>query len=200
MSNRYWSESSDIYQYPGSQVLKNIPNIQDEKTLEIFEQRITMLRAVDINQYIADLPLNLKLWQIIHKRLFQEIFEWAGEIRKVQLSKGNTVFAMPEFIASEADKLFIALNRTLSSHITHEDFIIKLSYYYGEMNVLHPFREGNGRTQKLLFDEIARRHGNYVIDWEKIDKDIMLEALILAYQKKDYTLLGRLFAEAIAKY
>jgi cell filamentation protein len=196
MTESYWNKQSDPYQYPGSQVLKNLPDIRDATALEVFEQRATALRIDEMIAAITAVPVNLALWQTIHRVLFQDVYDWAGNIRTVQLAKGNTVFAMPERIEAEARRVFDALERERLPSLNRAQSVAKLAHHFGELNVLHPFREGNGRTQKLLFDEIARRAG-YVIDWAKMDVDALLQAVIVAFQKQDYSPLERLFGKAI---
>jgi len=198
MIDSYWNNQSDPYQYTNSQVLRNIPDIQDIKLLEIFEQRATSLRLDEVLIAIAEPKIDMNLWQTIHRILFQDIYDWAGEIRTVQLAKGTTVFAMPEHITSQATRIFNELNNENFKSLDQSLFVTRLAYYFGELNVLHPFREGNGRTQKLLFDEIVRRMG-YNINWEKIDVNSLLQAVIKAFHEQDYSLISKLFNKAIDK-
>src|SRR6266404_5199719 len=183
MTKSYWNKESDPYQYPDSSVLKNLPDIRNATVLEVFEQRATTLRLDEMMAAIAVAPVNLALWQTIHRILFQDVYEWAGNIRKVQLAKGNTVFAMPEHIEAESERVFDVLGREELAALTQAQIAAKLAYYFGELNVLHPFREGNGRTQKLLFDEISRRVG-YRIDWTTMGGDALLQAVIAAFREQ----------------
>jgi cell filamentation protein len=195
MTKSYWNTQSDPYQYPASPVLKNLPDIRNADTLAAFEQRATALRLDEMLAAISSIPINLEMWQTIHRILFQDVYDWAGQIRAVQIAKGNTVFAMPEHIGTEAKRIFDQLSGENLTALPHNQFILKLAYYFGELNALHPFREGNGRTQKLLFDEISRRQ-NYTIDWMKMDVDVLLQAVITAFHKQDYTPLQQLFSAA----
>lgn len=154
MTESYWDSSSDSYVYPGTRILKNIPGIHDEQALITFEQRATALRYDETMASIKGAPLILVTWKKLHKTLFQDVYAWAGEIRHVQLAKGNTVFAMPEHIERQADELFAKLKSENLKDVSSNTRADRLAYYFAELNVLHPFREGNGRTQKMLFDEI----------------------------------------------
>ncbi len=110
--------------------------------------------------YPAFRDFSLQTWKNIHFYLFQDIYEWAGELRTVKISKGRTMFAAPEFIESEASRLFQRLR--MEKFLVGQDqgpFISRLAHYYGELNVLHPFRKGNGRSQKLLFELLALNAG-----------------------------------------
>lgn len=190
MTQSYWNQDSDPYQYPDSSVLRNIPDIHDQKALELFEQRATALRLDEVIEAISNSSINLTGWQTIHRTLFQDVYAWAGEIRSVQLAKGNTVFAMPEHIEAEAKRIF---NQMAADDLTDPN---RMAYYFGELNVLHPFREGNGRTQKLLFDEIARRVEKQII-WSEMGVDDLLKAVIAAFHVQDYQPLEKLFSLAI---
>jgi len=194
----YWNTKSDPYQYPNSSVLKNLPGIRKACVLEAFEQRATALRLDDMMKAIAGVPVNLAMWQTIHRILFQDVYDWAGQIRIVQLAKSHTVFAMPEHIAPEAKRIFDMLERENLALLNRNPLVLRLACYFGELNVLHPFREGNGRTQKLLFDEIVRRYG-YEIRWEKMDVDVLLQAVVTAFHKQDYAPLEKLFNMALQK-
>lgn len=199
MTESYWNKESDPYQYRGSPVLKNLPDIRDPNILETFEQRTTALRLDEVIAAVANAPINLATWQMIHRLLFQDVYAWAGEIRTVQLAKGTTVFAIPEHIETEAKRIFETFANEELMTLDRMHFTLRLAYYFGELNVLHPFREGNGRTQKLLFDEVARRTG-YDIDWAKMDVSALLQALITVFHKQDYKPLERLFNVALCKY
>ena len=192
MADSYWNAGSDPYQHPGSKLLKNIPDIRNAAALDAFEQRATMLRLDEMIAAIVGKPIDFPMWRTIHRVLFQDVYAWAGDIRSVQLAKGTTVFAMPEHIQAEADRLFAQLAIEDLPALSRDRLTARFAYYFGELNALHPFREGNGRTQKLLFDEIARRAG-YRIDWAAMDTDSLLQAVIAAFNNQDYRSLTQLF-------
>ena len=193
----YWDSRSDRYQYPASGVLKNIPGIQNARELEAYEQLMTGARVEECVQAIRAMPVDLAMWQAIHRTLFQDIYEWAGELRSVQLAKGGNVFAHPQHIEREGRRLFgqLAEEHGLRG-LRHEALASRLAYYFAETNVLHPFREGNGRTQKLLFNEIARRTG-HAIDWPQIDAERLLQAILEAFERQQYAALERLFRATV---
>jgi cell filamentation protein len=196
MTESYWDSSSDSYVYPGTRILKNIPGIRDEAALLTFEQRATALRYDEAMMSIRDAPLSLSTWKKLHKTLFQDVYAWAGEIRHVQLAKGNTVFAIPENIERQADELFAKIQSENLKGLDSNARAGRVAYYFAELNVLHPFREGNGRTQKMLFDEITRRFG-CEIDWAHIDTQEFLDALVLAYHSQDYSKVGMIFKRTL---
>lgn len=197
MTDSYWNNASDPYRDPESGVLKNIPGIRDASALDSFEQRATSLRLDEALQSVSLLPVNFALWKSLHRVLFQDVYAWAGHVRTVQIAKGTTVFAMPEHIEAEAERLLAEMEKEKLTAAERPRFVARLPYYFAELNVLHPFREGNGRTQKLVFDEIARR-ASLIINWEEMEADLLLEALIVAFESQEYGKLENLFQIAIA--
>lgn len=182
--NAYWNDRSDVYQYSQSTVLKNIPGIENGAELEAFELNVTTARMPEALAYIRNQPVGLKLWQDIHRILFQDIFEWAGRFRTVQMSKGDTLFAHPENIQSEGGRIFLQLNGENNLEgLQKPKLCQRLAYYFSECNALHPFREGNGRTQKFLFGEIVKRL-NHHIDWKRLSSEEHLQAVIAGYQHR----------------
>ncbi|MFQ5443026.1 MAG: Fic/DOC family protein, partial [Nitrospinales bacterium] len=130
--------------------------------------------------------------------LFQDIYEWAGLLRSVQLAKGNTLFAHPENIETEGDRIFRELDGENDlQRLVNENLCERLAYYFSECNALHPFREGNGRTQKLLFGEIVRRLG-YRIEWKELSAEDHLKAVIEAHNHR-FELLAKSFKRIIKK-
>ena len=192
----YWSDHSDAYQYPNSTVLKNIPSVTDGAELEALELNATIARMPEVLSRIQNKPLALTLWQDIHRTLFQDIYAWAGEFRSVQMSKGSTIFAYPENILSEGDRIFGELKAENNlQNVRKNELCKRLAYYFSECNALHPFREGNGRTQKLLFGEIVRRLG-YRIVWKELSVADHLKAVIDAHNHR-FDLLTTIFQKII---
>ncbi|NVE00102.1 Fic family protein [Massilia sp. BJB1822] len=116
--------------------------------------------------------------------MFQDVYEWAGELRTVKISKDRSLFAAPEFIEAEAAKLFGQLRKEkFLTGLSRENFISRLAYFYGELNVLHPFREGNGRSQRLLF-ELMALHAGFALNWAAMNKTLWIDANIAAYNRQ----------------
>ena len=97
---------SDDHAYPGSTVLKNRLNIQDQATLDAFEVEITTLRA---EEPLPTGAFDSAHYQSVHHHLFQDVYEWAGQYRTVRIAKGSSVFCYPENIPAQMDRLFRAL-------------------------------------------------------------------------------------------
>lgn len=177
-----YTAEDDPYCYPNTEVFRNLLNIKDAQALEKKEYRLTAQAQLELseNQQLAMQAISFDLWKFIHREVFKDVYPWAGEVRTVRLSKGNAPFAYPENIETVAAKTFRELNQENWSAGTTEHFVSRLAHYYAELNAIHPFRDGNGRTQKLLFTEIARRLG-YTIDWIKIDYQTHLHAVIASF-------------------
>ena len=103
----------------------------------------------------------------IHKRLFDEIYYFAGQIRDVNISKGNFRFASALYLREAISSVEKLPQKTFDEIVTK----------YVEMNVVHPFREGNGRSMRLWLDDILRRELGKVIDWSRVDKNNYLQAM-----------------------
>ncbi|HGN6566091.1 TPA: Fic/DOC family protein, partial [Neisseria gonorrhoeae] len=129
--------------------------------------------------------------QTIHRELFGNVYDWAGKIRRVDISKGNTRFANFAFIENESRKLLEKLKNENYLRVLDKDkFAERAAYYLDELNVLHPFREGNGRTLRLFMTQLAIKNG-FQIHWQNISAEQMIQACIQAYHA-DGSLLARL--------
>ena len=133
----------------------------------------------------------------IHKYIFQDIYDWAGKVRWVNIAKGN-LFCHYEFIESNADTLFQQLKQeNFLNDVSSEDMPIRLAYYFSEINVIHPFREGNGRTQRLFIEYLAEKNG-YTIDFSNITKQEMIQASAEAFACQ-YNKMNELFQKVLKK-
>jgi cell filamentation protein len=170
-----YNTSNDHYCYPNTAVLKNKLRITDENILEQAEREITKRAAHNIK--IFEPPYNLNYLQSIHRTLFSELYDWAGQIRDVKISKG-TVFCHVPYIIPEISKLFKKLeDENYLQNLSYNDFVKRLAEYYADFNMIHPFREGNGRVQRLFFEHLAAYNG-YALDWSSISQDEWIQANI----------------------
>lgn len=104
----------------------------------------------------------------IHRHLFSGLFEQAGELRLIDISLGDTPFCHFERIEKEGNALMQKLeNERYLAGLERQAFVERLAWYYGEINVLHPFRLGNGRTQRIFFEQMAI-HAGYCLDWKSV--------------------------------
>lgn len=195
-----YGTGQDPYCYPESRTLRNRYDICDEAELEIVERELTLL-ATDAIQFSPP-PYDLAYLQALHRQLFGDLFPWAGEIRTIDIVKGETRFCHVPRIEAESHKLFDHLAR--QNHFTtlaREPLIAAVAELYGDLNVIHPFREGNGRAQRLLFEHIVINCG-YEISWEGLGRREWLEANVAAYccdYRPMTTIFHRCIGEALSE-
>lgn len=171
-----YGTDDDPYSYKGTDVLINKLDIKSNVILEKAEEEISTLAANSID--FSDPPYDSNYWKSIHNVLFTDLYSWAGEFRTVNITKGSTIFCNPLYIDNELNRLFNNFNNIKSfTELSYSDVIQHVSEFYIELNLIHPFREGNGRSQRILFDHILANCG-YSLEWNKITKDIWLQANI----------------------
>lgn len=172
--------SDKIYCYPNSDVLINRLNIHDANKLHEAERKLTMLRMMDLLDKPVDGHFNLKHLQNIHQYIFQDIYSWAGKIRTVDIAKSN-IFCKVQLIEMQAKEIFTKLQKDCYlNELSKEEFIKKSAYYFSEINALHPFREGNGRTQREFLRQLAYQAG-YILHFDTVNEQEMLDASINSF-------------------
>ena len=150
--------------------LENRLNITDSAELACDEERISKKKAAELFEkgILNNLPVGkFSTLQAVHKYLFEDIFDFAGKIRTVNLAKGNFRFAPLIYLQAALD------NIDKMPQSTFNEIIEK----YGEMNIAHPFREGNGRSTRIWLDHILKNEIGKVVDWSKVDKEDYLLAM-----------------------
>ncbi|MCI9083728.1 MAG: cell filamentation protein Fic [Lachnospiraceae bacterium] len=184
-----------IYCYPNSDVLKNKIGIQDMEKLQRLERRLTMLRILELVDKPIQGKFDLQHLCLIHRYIFQDVYDWAGEIRKVDIAKGS-MFCNVKFIESQAAEIFKSLkSEDYLQGLNEENTASRLAYYFSEINALHPFREGNGRSQREFIRTLAL-HIGYVINFAKVSKEEMLKASKDSFLC-DYGKMEQLFKKCI---
>ncbi len=159
--DKYLTESGDPYCYPQTSILINRYGIRDSLELETLEAAVTEANARTL--VLVHPPYSLATMQEIHHHLFNDLYEWAGQIRTIMITKGNTPFCYPSMIDRNAGILFADLESdNWLMGLDKEGFCRGMAKHYAEFNMLHPFREGNGRTQRVLFDYLAAINGYYI--------------------------------------
>jgi cell filamentation protein len=128
----------------------------------------------------------------IHKAIFGDIYSWAGVIRTINITKSD-VFTLANVIETYAENMIFSKLRN-ANYLIKYDFnkiVPQLSYYFSELNVLHPFREGNGRTQRVFIEYLAQIAG-FSIDFSLVSSDEMYKVSISSYDK-DYNTMNEMF-------
>lgn len=173
--------SDDPYTDTETGVLKNRLGLKKQETLDQYEAAFAFARSVELSVKPIKGNFDLEHLKAIHKQLFCDVYEWAGNVRTVDISKGENRFANAHHIESYAPKISKALEG--ESHLKNlppKQFAERAAYYMGELNVLHPFREGNGRALREFMGQLAKEAG-YEIHWNQMTQDEMVKASIAAF-------------------
>ena len=176
-----YDTDTDPYVDPATGVLRNSLGISDTDELAKAEADLTAVAIATLTEKPVRGNFDLAHLQAIHKRLFGAIYPWAGELRRTEMSKDSTRFASVDSLNRAANQLFDSLHKEkLLNGLTDEDYVRRLAHYYSEVNILHPFREGNGRTQRAFFSLLAAKSGRRIA-WDLMDASKNLAASIKAY-------------------
>jgi cell filamentation protein len=165
--------------YPGTHTLRNKADIQNQDDLDEFEQLMFHSRAQEaLPAGMLDFPHYLSL----HHHFFQDVYDWAGDIRAIRTGKGANWFCYPEYIENEAAKLFgqLATRDYLADTADKDEFAAGAAWFLAELNAIHPFREGNGRIQLVFLTMLARKAG-YKLNERKLRAKPFLDAMITSF-------------------
>lgn len=151
-------------------MLENKLGLTSSADLAREEERISKKKAVELFEkgILDDLPAGkFSTLQIIHKYLFEDIYDFVGKIRTVNIAKGNFRFAPLMYIEAALE------NIDKMPQLNFDEIVEK----YVEMNIAHPFREGNGRSTRIWLDHILKNEIGKVVDWSKVDKEDYILAM-----------------------
>ena len=182
--------------YENSTVLINKFDIRDEAQLDAVERSIT---SGLIAKTMIEMPfenVDFKFYKNLHNYVFSDIYEWAGSVRSIDMSKKGTNFCSATKINERAERIFLNLQITdYLKMVPAEEFINEFTDLYCDLNYLHPFREGNGRIQRLFLNMLLR-YNNKTINFANIDKDLLMIATIKSVSG-DVFMLRDIFKENI---
>ena len=182
--------------YENTTCLINKLGITDENQLAVIEADITFAKTSQLEEKPVCGKFDLEHYKAIHRILFEDLYDWAGKFRTINISKKGTNFA-------DADDLEDACNRCfkrIKSHnyflgMNFDAFVENIVDLYCTLNMIHPFREGNGRTERIFITQLIRFNG-YNIDFSEIDTDYLMIATIQSAQGVTDNLI-RIFKEYI---
>ena len=190
-SYEYSYEWDIFYCYEKSNVLRNKLGITDADALRTAEREIAAVRIFEAEQTPIRGKLDFKHLCSLHRHIFGDIFEWAGKLRTVNISKGNP-FCNSDVLDIYGSELFGKLKTELYLLDTPAERVTeRLAHYLSEINVMHPFREGNGRTQRMFIEYLALVAG-YRVDFTNVTAAEMIEASVRAFDR-DETLMRNIF-------
>ena len=184
MSDFYEARNS-LYCYKDTNILINKLNIMDAQKLEDIERKLVIVKLYELRQNKKIGNFDIEHFVSIHKFMFEDIYPFAGLFRNENIAKGNFSFAKWEFIEDELKRLLNDLKEeNYLRGLSKEDLTKRLAYYMAELNVLHPFREGNGRTIREFIRQLAFKN-NYVLDLQNTESKNMLDACIKSVYDTD---------------
>ena len=170
---------NSIYTYKGTNVLKNKLNIKSEEKLKEYETKVVALKLASIDKANIKKTFDKNHLINIHKYLFEDVYDFAGKYRKENITKENFRFSEYYYIEDNIDYVFNKIKIDELKKLSFDELIKKLSEIMTDLNVLHPFREGNGRATREFVRELLNELG-YDIKWFKIDYNDILKASIKA--------------------
>lgn len=182
MALKYQIKDNTFY-YKNSDTPKNKYNIKDSKVIhQIEKELIEEAYKMFCDELNEDTIFNEEYYINLHKRTFENLYEWAGVFRDFNMSKGESRFCQGSFIISSSKKIFDELENDNYlkdyENKSKEDFSKKLAYYKCELNALHPFYELNGRITRMFFDLIAVYNSYEPIDYSGIGKEKYIQGAI----------------------
>ena len=167
----------DPYADPVTGVLRNKLGLSTAAELEAAEREITHAALILLRETPVRPAYDLAHLCEVHRRIFGDIYDWAGQVRTVAIAKG-AMFCLPQYIEPAATEIFRLLpSDNFLRGLERGLFIDRLTYYLGEVNAVHPFREGNGRTQRAFFEQLADDAG-FTLAWQRLDADRNIAASV----------------------
>jgi cell filamentation protein len=189
----------DPYVYPETNVLRNLRDIRDQQKLDAVEAIATARRIRELESKPLPGKFDARHIQSIHHYIFQDVYPWAGEFRTVDISKGGHLFGFSQHVVSSLNKTCEDLKK--ERYLGGSDqklFANRAAYYLGELNAVHPFREGNGRTQREFIRQLAMKNG-HSLNWSVVTREEMIAASRLSFQSGDNAGLEELLQKSLDK-
>lgn len=186
--------SDDPYVYPGTDILINKEDIRDADELRRVETEIT---AIGMQTLPFDIPPTYEGYRRIHRHLFEPLYAWAGEVRTVNIAKGGHMFCLVPHIGSQMERRFAALaSENNLKGLPRDEFVARAAAHIAEINAIHPFREGNGRTLRAFLEIIGQQAG-YRVALRHIDPDAWNRASITSFRDANYDDLRHVIDKAV---
>lgn len=185
----------DPYTYRGTTVLKNIPGVRDEAALKLYETAATAVRS---GEPLPSGRFRARHYRNIHRHMFQDVYRWAGRYRTVRISKADNTFCFPENVAQEMTKIFAWLKaEKFLRGLNRAEFAASSAHFLSELNAIHPFRDGNGRTQLTFMALVAARAG-FRLRLDRVNPDAFFLAAMIASFHGNERELERQFRSLVA--
>ena len=188
--------SPNDFVWPGTEVLRNKLGLREQAELTEAERRRTSGRILQLRLAPVSGNFDLQHLQAIHAHLFQDVYGWAGQVRSFPLSKGGDLFCQPEHIGTYAGEVFGRLaGKDALRGLDEDTFVDEAAELLGDLNALHPFREGNGRTQRAFLEQLSDGAGHPIVWPDGVEERNIVASR--ASLRGDNTGLGALIAEGL---
>jgi cell filamentation protein len=192
----------DPYLDPTTGLLRNRVGADTKVALDKAEGDLSFARMLQLMDHPPRPSGDLAELQEIHRQLFQDVYAWAGELRTVDIRKNTegAEFFLPVSMIERASMFATDELRSenMLKGLSREQFVDRLAYHYDQVNYIHPFREGNGRTQRVFWNRIARDAG-WQLDWRSVHGRTNDEASRVASEKRDFGPLRAMFDQITTK-
>jgi cell filamentation protein len=196
------SDFTDPYLDPATAVLRNLLGAQAKADLDRAEADLASMRLVQLTVHPVKASGDLGELQAIHRHLFQDVYAWAGQLRTVDIRKNveGAEFFLPVAMIERASAFAAGElgSENMLRGLDREDFVKRLSYHYDQFNYIHPFREGNGRVQRVFWNRIAGDAG-WQLDWQAVRGNVNDHACRVAAEERDFGPLHQMFDRIVAK-
>lgn len=197
-----WAESADPYLDPETGVLRNKVGARTKIALDQAEGDLSFSRLIQLTDRPPKATGDLDELRAIHRQLFQDVYAWAGEVRTVDVRKnrdGAEPFLPVGMVGQAAHFAAGELREDNGLRGMDRDrFIERLSYHYDQFNYIHPFREGNGRTQRVFWNRVAADAG-WQLDWRDVRGETNDFACRIAAEQRDFGPLRSMFEQIVTK-
>ena len=179
-------------------VLRNTKGLSDAARLEAFIARQSYMRVAELERSPLSGNFDIQHLRRIHQYIFQDVFPWAGNFREVTTARTNSFsFPPPVYILPSLETLFTNIrNENHLKHLDPDTFALRAGYYLGEINAVHPFREGNGRTQREFIRTLALTAGHRLV-WTNLAQEENNHASRISYATGDSSLLATLIRKRL---
>lgn len=186
-------------------ILKNNLSITSSEELERVERMITSFKLANLYLEPGEQTFDVKHYLRIHKTLFEDIYPFAGEFRTENIQK-QIPFCVPNLIYENLTNTLEYARNWAKNIKNEEDLIEFIAYFYSELDIIHPFREGNGRTEREFLRQYVEKinekidFGNYTLDYDKVeDKNAFIKSIVIADATCDFTYLKEFIKQILVK-
>jgi cell filamentation protein len=171
--------------------------ITNHADLQRLETPLALRRLLELQESPIRGSFDAEHLRAVHRYIFQDVSDWAGRLRAVSISKPGALFPPPQYLRESLDALFDEVAREgLLKGLSRANWARRAAYHLGEINAIHPFREGNGRTQREFIRELALA-GGHRLTWAARTQEEMIGASQLSFLRKDYSGLEEILASSL---